>query len=77
MRNYSKNTKKWKTSFEEFLKLREINNPARDSRMAIDVIISYETEKATELSFDDLTDVRQLRIILSYFKDPQTQVFNH
>ena len=71
IRKYSEKSKSWKESFEKYLKMREINNPLRDSRMAIDVILPYESHAS--LTFEDLMDLHTLRRVLTTFKDKTGQ----
>ena len=49
-RNYSEQVKLWRDSFFEYLTSRKQNNPERAVRMAMDVVLSYES-RDEELTF--------------------------
>ena len=66
-RNYSNKSKVWRDSFESYLGLRDNYNPKRCASMAIDVVIKYE-EKNGPISFEDLSNTKNLRKIVQGFK---------
>ena len=66
-RPYSQEMKLWTETFLEYLKLREMKNPERFMKMAVDVLLPYQEQKGRNLSFDDLVSGKSLRLLLTEF----------
>jgi len=68
VRSYSTAMAAWRDGFLKHLQLREYCDPVRGVRMALDILLSYETDAGETLEFDDLMDVAKIRKILNIFK---------
>ena len=67
-RHYSPSVKLWRDAFLSHLDIKGVSNAKRIANIAMDIIIPFEIQLGRDLNYEDLSNAKTVRDMLSIFK---------